>query len=274
MSVAARIHPVRLNHVNLVLEDFDDSVRHLERMYGMQFLVDIPRTEWHACVVNIGRVLFELFVPQQFLLNSRYGPHHLGIEYQADMEEVRHVIASHDIRIVRDIGTAVHTHPADCHGVAFEFFGDYFHDAEARTGWPAMQPAEYWLNEHPLGLTGLKGCTITVLDLAKARDFFLGFLKGEVLFDEPRPSISARAVGLQVAGAVLELLAPVGDGAIQRHILQSGEGIRSTVFGVSDIDQARRYFAERGVELVPGAGPGVLAVPVERNCGVLFEFSE
>jgi hypothetical protein len=267
------ISPVRVNHMNVVVEDFDTSVALFETLYGAQFYADIPRPEWHACVIGIGRALFELFVPREFLVSARYGPHHVGMEYQADMEQVREVIARHGIRLVRDIGAAVHTHPADCHGVAFEFYGDYFHDNEARTGWPPMKPAEYWRDEHPLGLTGLKGCTIVVGD-EDGRDFFLSLLAGDVLYDEARPAVSARAVGYQVADAVLELLMPVGDGPLQRELLRAGEGIRSTVFGVRDIDQARRYFAERNVDVVAGAAPGVFGVPAERNRGLLFEFSE
>jgi catechol 2,3-dioxygenase-like lactoylglutathione lyase family enzyme len=267
------IHPVRVNHINLVVEDFDASLSHLERLYGGLLLMDLPQAEWHAGLIDIGRVIFEIFAPPAFLLNARYGPHYLGIEYQADMEEVREAIAERGIRIIRDIRVALHTHPADCHGVAFEFYDGYFHDNDQFTGGP-MRTAEYWRDEHRLGLTGLKAYTVAVPDLEEAGDFFRGFLGGEPTYDEARPAISARALGLAVADAVVELVAPAGEGVLQRHLQRFGEGIRSTVFGVSNIDQTRRYFRDRGVELVPGAGPGAFAIPAELNLGALFEFSE
>jgi hypothetical protein len=46
------------------------------------------------------------------------------------------------------------------------------------------------------------------------------------------------------------------------------------VFRVRDIGRARRYFAERGIDLVPGDTPNSLALPAERNLGLIFEFSE
>ena len=264
---------MRVNHVNLVLEDYETSVGHFEGLYGARFLRDLPQTAWHACLIDIGRVIFELFAPHDFFLSSRYGPHYIGIEYQADMDEVREVLASQGIRIIRELDVACHVHPADCHGIAFEFYGGFFHDNDQFTDEP-MKPAEYWRDENPLGLTGLKAYTVAVPDFEEARDFFQGFLQHEVVYEEARPALAAKAVGLQVADAVLELVSPVGDGPLQRHLLQHGEGIRSTVFGVRDLDQAQRYFREHGVELVPGGAPDTLAIPTELNLGVIFEFSE
>jgi hypothetical protein len=45
------------------------------------------------------------------------------------------------------------------------------------------------------------------------------------------------------------------------------------VFGVSDINRARTYFGERGIELVPGTAPETLAIPARQNRGVIFEFT-
>ena len=53
-----------------------------------------------------------------------------------------------------------------------------------------------------------------------------------------------------------------------------GERIRSTVFGVVDLGRVQRHFDERGIPLVAGDAPGVLAIPPEHNHNLLFEFSE
>lgn len=268
------IHPTRVNHMNVVIEDLDVSVAHFRELYGAEFLVDLPQREWRACLIHIGRVIFELFAPHAFLLNARYGPHYLGVEHQADMDEVREVVAAHGVRIVRDIGAALHTHPADCYGASFEFYGGEFHDRDWLTLGGPIRPAEHWRENCPLGLTGLKGYTLAVTDLDTAGRFFQSFLGGEVAYEAPRPAIAGRALGLQVADAVLELIAPAGDGAIEQHIRRFGEGIRSTVFGTRDVDQARRYFIGRGVDPAPGATPGAFAIPAAVNRGVMFEFSE
>jgi hypothetical protein len=48
--------------------------------------------------------------------------------------------------------------------------------------------------------------------------------------------------------------------------------VRSTVFAVRDLEQARRYFAERRLPLAPGAAPDTFALPAEANRGAIFEF--
>jgi catechol 2,3-dioxygenase-like lactoylglutathione lyase family enzyme len=261
--------------MNVIVEDFDASVAHMRKVFGADFLLDLPSKEWQACLMECGRVIFEIFAPHAFLLNARYGANHLGIEYQANMDEVRATIAAHNIRIMRDIKVAVHTHPADCYGISFEFYEGYFHDWD----WPLlgggkMKSAEYWRDTHPLGLTGLKGYTVAVADMAAALKFFQSFLDCKVAYEAPRAAITGRAVGLQIADAVLELLTPVGEGALQRHLYRYGDGIRSTVFGVRDVAQAKRYFNEQGIDLVPGGAPHAFALPPEANLGLLFEFSE
>jgi hypothetical protein len=267
------IHPRRVNHMNVVLPDFDAGVEHFRKLYDAEFVIDLPRPEFHAYLIEMGRVLFEVFVPHDQLVMARYGPHYVGIEYDADMDEVRKVIAARGIRIIRDIGVAVHTHPADCFGVSFEFTDNYFHDMD----WPLlggpMKSAEYW-REHPLGLTGLKGCTMAVYDIDAARDFLQSFLSAEVVYEEARPAVAARAVGLRAGDSVMELLTPVGEGTLQRHLHRFGDGIRSTIFRVADLEQAKRYFAERGTKLIPGAAPSTWTLPPEHNQGVIFEFSQ
>lgn len=268
------IRPVRVNHINIVLEDFDESVGHFEDLFGALFLNDLPQNTWHACLIDIGRVIFEVFAPHEFFLHTRYGPHYIGIEYQADMPEVRQVLAEQGIRVARDLGEmALHVDPRDCHGIAFEFYEGFFHDNEQLTG-GVMKPAEHWRDEHPLGLTGLHGYTVVSPDLDDAVRFFTGFLQCDVVHEERYGDASARSVGLRTADAVLEVLAPDGHGPIEDHLRRAGEGIRSTVFGVRDLDQARGYFRDRGIELVPSVVPDTFTLPPERNVGALFEFRE
>jgi hypothetical protein len=261
--------------MNLVLQDFDASVAHFRDLYGADFLMDLPQRELHACLIEIGRVIFELFVPHEFLTTVRYGPLYVGIEYQADVDVVREAVAERGIRIVRDIGVALHTHPADCFGVSFEFYGGYFHDND----WPLlgnskMKSEAYWRDEHPLGLTGLKGYSVAVHDIDAASAFYRSFVSAKPVYEEARPAVAARAIGLHVSDDVVELITPTGDGPLQRHLHRYGDGIRATNFGCRDLAQVERYFAERGLALVPGDAPNSLAVPAEANLGGIFQFSE
>lgn len=268
------ITPVRVNHMNVVLEDFEASTAHLGERYGAEFMVDIPQKEFHACLVEMGRVIFELFVPHDFLVCVRYGPHYLGLEWQANMDDVRAAVADHGIRIVRDIGVALHTHPADCFGVSHEFYDGEFHNRDWSLLDGKIASARYWRDEHPLGLTGLKGYTHAVEDIEAASAFLESFLGAERIYEADRPTIAAKARGMKVADAVIELLAPVGDGALGDHLHRHGEGIRSTVFGVRDIDRARRHLTACGLPMTAGTSEDVLCVPAEANLGLIFEFSE
>ena len=277
------IQPIRLNHMNLVLRDASESVQHFQKTFDADLVADMPNADYDACLVATGGVLFEFFFPKVYLLNSRYGPHYVGVEYRADMGVVCQAVAEREMRIIREVGDrknlavnpgyALHTHPDDGFGVSYEFYHDDFH----QWTWPLLggriKPAEQW-RSHPLPLTGQKGYTHAVADIEGASGFLQSFLGAEPIHELERPEIGARAVGLQVADVVVELLTPTGDGELARHLYRYGDGIRSTVFGVADLDQARRYFEERGQTVRPGYAPGSIALEAEANLGVLFEFSE
>jgi hypothetical protein len=275
--VDAAITCLSMNHINAVVDDYDGSVARFAELYGAQVVMDMPRDEWHACLIVFGgAVIFELFVPHDDLLHARFGPHYVGIEYQvADVEAARQAITARGGRVVRDIGVAFHTHPADCHGVAWEFYAHDFHTVPPPIVYlEPIRPVSYWADEHPLGCTGLKRYSLAVEDLGAARGFLEGVFNGAPVYDEDRPAVGGVAHGVALAGTVVELMAPTGDGVLSRHLARWGDGIRSTVFQVKDLGAARAYLAAKGVELVPGDGPGTLAIPPEDNCGIRFEFCE
>jgi catechol 2,3-dioxygenase-like lactoylglutathione lyase family enzyme len=272
MSTLECLH---MNHINAMVEDFDQGVEHLQSLYGAHFDMDLPGDQWHACLITIGGVMFEVFAPLQYLLHARFGPHYVGIEYQVtDVDGAREEVLARGMRVIRELGVAIHVHPAEAFGVAWELFGQSFHaDPPPVTYIEPLKPASYWL-EHPLGYTGLKRYSVVVADLAAATAFAEGFLGATAAYEETRPAVAARAAGFTLGGTVVELLSPTGAGPIAQHLARYGDGIRSTVFGVRDLDRARDYFADRGVALHPGDAPGALAIAPEDNLGLLFEFAE
>lgn len=281
--MATTIQPVRLNHMNLVLEHAQASKQHFQKIYDAELVADIPKPEYHAFLFATGSVLFEVFTPRVYLLNARYGPHYVGVEYQADMAAVVDAVTERRMRIIRESryerdlagnsGYALHTHPADGFGVSYEFYHDDFHT----WNWPDLggkiKPVSDWAS-HPLGHTGQKGYTHAVADIGAASTFLQSFLGAEPIYEASRPAIGARVIGLRIANIVVELQTPTGHGTISQHLNRYGDGVRSTVFGVKDVDQARRYLEERGVSTEPGSLPGSIAVPAEKNLGVIFEFAE
>jgi catechol 2,3-dioxygenase-like lactoylglutathione lyase family enzyme len=266
---------LHMNHINALVEDYELAVGHLGDLYGAQFNLDLPGDHWHACLITIGGVMFEVFAPSEYLLNARFGPHYVGIEYQVpDAAEARAEVLARGMRVIRELGVAIHVHPAEAFGVAWEFFGGNFHDDPPPVNYvEPLKPADYW-RAHPLGYTGLKRYSVAVADLESATEFFTDFLGATPIYQEGRPAVAAQAAGFALDDTVVELINPIGPGPIERYLARYGDGIRSTVFGVSDLEQARRYFAERGVMLHPGDAPDTLAVAPEDNLGLLFEFSE
>lgn len=271
--MAEPIRALRVEHLNLVHEDYDATVAHYRELFDGVVVFDRLQPTWHACLLDIGGVLFEIFAPNEFFLHTRYGSHYLGVEYHVeDIAPVRDTLAARGIRIARDLEVAVHTHPADCHGVSLEFFDDSFHENEELLD-RAMPSPEHWRDAHPLGFTGLVGYTVAVTDLATAVADFEAVLACDVLYEVQRRALSATGVGLHVGGTVLELVAPNDGGILEQHLRVHGEGIRSTVFGVVDLGRARAYFDDRAIGLVAGTAPDALAIPAERNRGVIFEFT-
>jgi catechol 2,3-dioxygenase-like lactoylglutathione lyase family enzyme/predicted enzyme related to lactoylglutathione lyase len=266
---------LHMNHINAMVEDLDRGVAHLRDLYGAQFNRDLPGEHWHACLITIGGVMFELFAPSEYLLHARFGPHYVGVEYQVpDVDDVRAQVLARGMRVIRELGVAIHVHPAEAFGVAWEFYGHSFHDDPPPVEYvePLKSP-DYW-REHPLGYRGLKRFSVAVSDLAAATTFFREFLGAAVLYEEARPVVAARAIGFTLDDTVAELISPIGSGPIEQHLARYGDGIRSTVFAVEDLDQVTRHFAERGVTLGPGDAPDTLMIAPEDNLGLLFEFSE
>lgn len=271
----APITCLRMNHINAVVDGYDRSVERFRELYDAQVIMDMPRDEWHACLIVFGgAVIFEIFAPHDDLLHARFGPHYVGVEYQvSDVDAARQAIIAHGGRVLRELGVAFHAHPAECHGVAWEFYGDSFHRLPPPVEYlEPIRPVSHWADDHPLGCVGLKRYSLAVEDLDSARDFLQSVLNGSVLYQEDRPAVGGRAVGMQLADTVVELLAPTGDGVISRHVARWGDGIRSTVFQVRDLDRARSHLEGKGVRLVDGDAPGTIATRPEDNCGLLFEF--
>ncbi len=280
--MADPVRVVHMTHLNAIVDGFDDTVGLFQRRFGAQFNMDIPGPEVHACLINVGRVIFELFAPHeraergQGRLLARYGDHYIGIEYQVpDLDRARAAVADHGMRILNDPGVYFLTHPADSFGVSFEIYdGDWHAEPPPAPYVEAIKPAAYWRDEHGLGCVGLKRYSIAVRDLEAAAAFFGAAFGAEVLYEAPRPGGGARAVGLGLADTVAELISPVAPGPVADYLERYGERIRSTVLAVRDLGQAERYFADQGLELGPGDAPDALALDRRHTHGLRIELCE
>jgi catechol 2,3-dioxygenase-like lactoylglutathione lyase family enzyme len=280
--MAAHIELVKVNHVNALTDGYADTVTHFRDRLGFQLNMEIPDrgdgTE--ACLLTLGGVMFEFFCPKersdrgQGKLLDRFGDQYLGLEYQVpDVGAARDVCVEQDVRIINDNVHVFFTYPGSCLGISFEIWtgdwhapqGDYFDD---------VLPAEYWRDEHPLGVLGLARISVAVEDLDAALVRFQTLTGSPLIGKVDRPQAGAVGVQLQAGDAIFELLAPTGDGAVADYLARYGERIRSTVFKVGDLARVEQHLAGQGFTLVAGDADDARAIPAEQNKNLLFEFTE
>ena len=182
------------------------------------------------------------------------------------MKESRAAVAANNIRIFRDLDIAFHTDPADGFGVDYELFEGTFFGPNAMAVTSHARPAEYWRNEHPASFTGPVGYTQAVAKLEPVGELLTNLFGSERAYEADRPALGAKAWGYPVADHMVELLCPTGDGPLMREMMRTGEGIRSTVFGVADVAKARSHFEGLGFPIIDGtiivfAATDTVAIP-------------
>ncbi|MFC3172661.1 VOC family protein [Novosphingobium bradum] len=264
----------RTSHPNIVVENLAASITFLEEVYGGSFMSDLPGPNWHACLIEVGGMIFELFEPKNFMLHGRIGPHYLGIEFEADMDQARAATAEHEVRILRDIVEAFHTDPATSQGIAFEYYGGTFYGPEARHIHVNHSRApDYWAAQG-VGFAGYRGYTHAVVDIEAASAFLQSYVSARPIYAAERPGLGARAIGLQIADSRCELVTPVADGLLRREMMTTGHGIRSTVFGVRDLAAARAWLEGKGLRVIAGTAPGAIMADPRDHLGFRFEFEQ
>jgi catechol 2,3-dioxygenase-like lactoylglutathione lyase family enzyme len=274
----------RVSHLNAITDGYAQTVSHFRDRLGFQLNMEIPDrgdgTE--ACLMTLGRVMFEFFAPKersergQGRLLDRFGDHYIGIEYEVpDVPLARELCVQRGIRIINDPGNFFFTHPGACLGIALELWDQNWLDPRPEVDvFEEVYPAEYWRDEHPLGVLGLARLGIAVEDLDAAIATAQDVVGARLLRRLDRPRAAATAAQLQVGDAVWELLAPTGDGAVSAYLTRYGPRIRSTVFAVDDLGRVERHLSAQGFSIVPGDAEDTMAIPPEQNKNLLFEFTE
>ncbi|MCB2048008.1 MAG: hypothetical protein KDE32_07240 [Novosphingobium sp.] len=268
-----KVTPGRLSHMNAVIDNYQDAVKHFVDVYDGNFMLDLPGPNWNACLIEIGGVITEFFGPFNFMLNTRNGAHWLGVEYEAPMKESRAAVAANNIRIYRDLEVAFHTNPADGFGVDYELYEGTFFGPDAPNVQTHSRDPGYWRNEHPAGMTGIVGYTHVVADLDATGTFLENLFGSKKVYDAERPALGAIARGYEVSDHVVELLQPSGPGPLLSEMMRTGEGIRSSIIGVADLAKAQAHFESKGLPIIAGTQPDSFAIDPEANFGLLFEFA-
>jgi catechol 2,3-dioxygenase-like lactoylglutathione lyase family enzyme len=264
---------LELNHINLVVDGYDETVAHLRDRLG--FALQREMHDWDAstdaCLMVFGDTMLELFAPKPGsdsgygLLLSRYGDRFSGIQYQVpDLSVARELLAAQDVPVTIDLGVAFFTDPTASFGVEWEIYDKAM----------ARDPgASYWADEHPMRLTGCDHVTVVVADVQVATARLLELTNATPAGPVRHATAASEGVRLRVGSIDWEVVQPTGVGPVAEHLERYGEGLRSTVWRSSDLDAATAYLRAQGFDVVPGDADGTVAVPPAQNRNLLFEFT-
>lgn len=107
---------------------------------------------------------------------------------------------------------------------------------------------------HANGVVNWTGISLGVHDLESAIDLYQRQIGLALSHRDDVPALAARRATFRVGPASIELLAPVGEGPMQHMLATVGEGPYALRLAVGDINQARAFFAQRGLPLTPAPG--------------------
>lgn len=266
------IHP---NHINAIVDGYEATIEHFRDRIGFTLDKRIPDSGdgTDACLMTLGGVMFEFFAPKergergQGRLLSKFGDHYIGIEYHVpNVVSAREFASEQGVRIINDLGAAFFTYPGHSFGIAFEIYDGDFKDL--------AQPAGYWENQHPLGLSGLARLTVACESVEAAVARLHELAEFSEIGPVSRPRAAAKGMQLQVGTIVWEMLEPTGDGPMADYLARYGGRIRSTVFKAGSLSEVEKHLTAQGFDLVPGDADDALAINPAQNKNLLFEFTE
>lgn len=267
-------HLVGISHINAIVDDYQVSLDHFTRLgLDLSFEVSDRGDGLTAFLMTLGDAMIEFFAPLspgenvQGRLLDKVGNQYIGLEYEvADVTVARQFAQQTGIPIIIDLGSAFFTDPRVSFGVSWEIYGTNFNRH--------LKPASYWRDEHPLGVLGIDHLTLAVTDVDRAVARLLELTDSTVIGPIKRPGAAASGTRVNVGNLDFELLQPTGDGPLAAHLARYGEGIRSTVWNVADLDRVARHLAGHGFDTVPGDDIGALAIDPTQNLDLRFEFTE
>lgn len=294
---------VQYNHMNVLVESYEGAVAHLSTVLGAQFLWEAPPNPFtRAGLVNFGGAIIEVVEKRRpmgvrpdsvspipghrssfwyctgtagFIMNwDRLGPHFVGCEFL-----VRDLPAA--LERTRALGIRVNdqsewhfflTYAEQCHGISLEITNvDWYSDPSPLPYAAELQRADYWRDDHPLGITGYR-FSVALPDLGDTASFYADLCGATLEYHAERPTVAARSIGLRLGDIIVDFIAPTGPGPINAFVDKFGSQIRSMIFEVQDMQAVRRFFSERGVPIVSGDMEHSIAIVPDQNLGVLFQF--
>jgi catechol 2,3-dioxygenase-like lactoylglutathione lyase family enzyme len=279
--VPAPLEILKVNHVNQIVDDYDDAVAHLQDVFGGQFLREIGANPFTAgCLVDVGGEIIEVLAPKvmdkaEGKLLAKYGPHFQGVEILVpSVSEALDVMKQRGVAILLERGVDFYTRPSATQGVCLQVYdGDWHADPPPAPYVNPVRTSRWWEEAHPIGYRGLHHLSLACTDLEEAARFWCELTGGTVTYRAHRQTVAATALGLDI-GIPIELITPTGPGPIEEYIDRYGPRIWAITFTVRDLGATATYFASRGIELAAGDSLDSMMVPPQANLHVVYQFME
>jgi len=266
----------RLGHANNIVGNIDDLREAYSGIFGADFFRNWtnPAVGSANSLLLVGDTCVEIFgvVDPRSVFGryvSRYGPGWHSLEWTVPSQlAAEEIAAERNIRVSDRAEGYAWLHPKDCHGLLLEVSEAHFAgDSRDVEGWTPS----YWADEHPLGIVALDCIRALSAAPLKAAEWLAELTGTDVSYDEVRPDIAGRAVGVGLPGHVLEFLGPDGNGQTQDMLSAHGGRIHSVAFAVKDLDGAVQYLDSKGVATTRGTEDGRVFLDTASTAGSVFE---
>ena len=207
---------------------------------------------------------------------ARFGQHFHSLAWYIDIEDVRPLfrrVRAAGIRVAKpgggmfpegdvDPGITIFTHPKDTAGqVEFEGLRDHWKQKD-----PRLQPgwsADWWRDEHPLGIVRTSHLTTVVSDLDRARQVYVDVFGGQLVHEEKSEVAESAFVALG-RNTIVELAHPTTPGSrLAGDLAAHGELPHACTFRVGDLEAAERHLDKVGVGVADRSGETITLDPAD-----------
>jgi catechol 2,3-dioxygenase-like lactoylglutathione lyase family enzyme len=273
-------------HLIHVIDDEDEVDAWYEAVFSPQIFQPkgwAPSEKRWASLGAISDMVIEVLQPSSAgedqgmpltRFKARFGQHFHSLAWYIDYEDVRPLfrrIREAGIRVAKpgggmfpegeiDPGWTIFTHPKDTFGqIEFEGLRPHWQrkDPRLQTSWSA----DWWRDEHPLGIERSSHVTTVVGDVERARALYVDIFGATFLHEETTPLTHSAFVALGNY-TIIELARPtVPDSLLARDLAAHGELPHSCTFKVRDLEAAERHLEKVGVGIADRGGETITLDP-------------
>lgn len=116
---------------------------------------------------------------------------------------------------------------------------------------------------------------IAVWSIDESLPYYTGQLKLALVHDERLAPAGVRLAYLDAGNTLIQLVEPIGETPVHKHLQENGEGLHHLCFGVARIPSALQELeGERDVRIVPGGRGRRACFLGSRPNGVAIELTE